>query len=69
MKLRKISSVLILQRREVSSKNFPIRPPIVSLGLYGDNRTQGGGKLNLIAGEGMKMKTTREDLKKRMNKL
>jgi hypothetical protein len=27
--------------------------PSVSLGLYSDYRTQGGGKLSLIAGEGM----------------
>jgi hypothetical protein len=26
-----------------------MRPSIVSLGLYGDSRTQGGGNLNMIA--------------------
>jgi hypothetical protein len=36
-------------RRGFESKNFPMRPPIVSLGLYGGSRTQeNGGKLNLF---------------------
>jgi hypothetical protein len=41
----------------------------VSLGLYGDSRTQGGGKLNIIAGERMTMLTTKEDFDEGMNKL
>jgi hypothetical protein len=41
----------------------------VSLGLYGDSRTQGGGKLNIIAGERMTMITTKEDFDEGMNKL
>jgi hypothetical protein len=41
----------------------------VSLGLYGDSRTQGGGKLNVIAGKGMTMITTKDELEERINKL
>jgi hypothetical protein len=34
-------------RRGLKSEKFPMRPPIVSLSLYGGNRTQvNGGKLN-----------------------
>jgi hypothetical protein len=41
----------------------------VSLGLFSDSRTQGGGKLNIIAGERMTMITTKEDFDEGMNKL
>ena len=47
----------------VPQRPTPILFRDVSLGLYGDNRKQGGGKLNVISGEGMKKKTIREDLK------
>jgi hypothetical protein len=51
-----------------SSSSF-ILSKNVSLGLYGDSRTQDGGKLNVIAGKGMTMITTKEDFEERMNKL
>jgi hypothetical protein len=42
---------------------------LVSLGLYGDSRTQGGGGTQCNCREGMTIKTTREYFEERMNKL
>jgi hypothetical protein len=43
-----------------------MRPPIVSLGLYGDSRTQNGGTLVVFQGKGIQLEGEREGLKNRI---
>ncbi|PLW55681.1 hypothetical protein PCANC_04621 [Puccinia coronata f. sp. avenae] len=62
-------AIMLLSTKREDLANRQSLSSAVSLGLYGDSRTQGGGKLNIIARERMTMITTKEDFDEGMNKL